>query len=295
MRSCCSDLREREGDAGRRLGEALGVPVDLDGRILREAIAQQTPLGQAAQADMKAGRLVPDEMMIGWSRAAPARTRRTDSSSTGSRARRPQAEALDAILKGSGGALDRSRREPHGAGRDGRGAALEPVALRQLRRHLQYEDGAAAPGRRHATDAAGPLMQREDDAGGRPQAARGVRPETAPLVAYYRARGPAPGHRRGGRSGSGVRRRSDVRWARSRREGWHPVRSIRLNTPEEVDGHPGERADRGPLPPNARRRRFAPGSRRASWTSSRSSSSGTRGASRRSRATAAIPPASAPR
>jgi len=54
-----------KGTHGKRLGEALGVPVISTGDILREAISQQTRLGQAAQADVKAGRLVADETVLG--------------------------------------------------------------------------------------------------------------------------------------------------------------------------------------------------------------------------------------
>jgi adenylate kinase len=54
-----------KGTHGQRLAKQLGTPVISTGDILREAIAQQTRLGQAAQADVKSGRLVADETVLG--------------------------------------------------------------------------------------------------------------------------------------------------------------------------------------------------------------------------------------
>jgi adenylate kinase len=47
------------------LAERLAIPHVSTGDLLREAIAQQTPLGQLAQPYIERGELVPDEMMIG--------------------------------------------------------------------------------------------------------------------------------------------------------------------------------------------------------------------------------------
>jgi adenylate kinase len=54
-----------KGTHGKRLAEAKGTPLISTGDILREAIAQQTRLGMAAQADVKSGRLVADETVLG--------------------------------------------------------------------------------------------------------------------------------------------------------------------------------------------------------------------------------------
>jgi len=54
-----------KGTHGKRLAETLGTPLISTGDILREAIAEQTHLGIAAQADVKAGRLVADETVLG--------------------------------------------------------------------------------------------------------------------------------------------------------------------------------------------------------------------------------------
>jgi adenylate kinase len=54
-----------KGTHGRRLADALGVPLIATGDILRTAIADGTPLGRSAEADVKSGRLVPDATMLG--------------------------------------------------------------------------------------------------------------------------------------------------------------------------------------------------------------------------------------
>ena len=54
-----------KGTHGKRLAEKLGTPLISTGDILREAIAEGTRLGLAAQADVKSGRLVADETVLG--------------------------------------------------------------------------------------------------------------------------------------------------------------------------------------------------------------------------------------
>jgi adenylate kinase len=54
-----------KGTHGRRLAEALDVPLIATGDILRQAIAEGTRLGLSAQADVGAGRLVADETVLG--------------------------------------------------------------------------------------------------------------------------------------------------------------------------------------------------------------------------------------
>jgi adenylate kinase len=54
-----------KGTHGKRLAEAARVPLISTGDILRRAIADGTPLGKSAEADVKAGRLVPDTTMLG--------------------------------------------------------------------------------------------------------------------------------------------------------------------------------------------------------------------------------------
>jgi adenylate kinase len=54
-----------KGTHGKGLSAELGVPLISTGDILRQAIAEGTRLGLAAQADVKAGRLVADETVLG--------------------------------------------------------------------------------------------------------------------------------------------------------------------------------------------------------------------------------------
>jgi adenylate kinase len=54
-----------KGTHGKRLAESLHVPLIATGDILRQAIAEETALGLSAQADVKAGRLVADQTVLG--------------------------------------------------------------------------------------------------------------------------------------------------------------------------------------------------------------------------------------
>ena len=54
-----------KGTHGKRLSECLGAPVVATGDILRQAIAEGTALGKSAEEQVKSGRLVPDETVLG--------------------------------------------------------------------------------------------------------------------------------------------------------------------------------------------------------------------------------------
>lgn len=54
-----------KGTHGKRLAESLRVPLISTGEILRQAIAEGTRLGLAAQEDVKSGRLVADSTVLG--------------------------------------------------------------------------------------------------------------------------------------------------------------------------------------------------------------------------------------
>jgi len=54
-----------KGTHGKRLAGSLGVPLIATGDILRQAIAEGTRLGQAAQEDVKSGKLVADATVLG--------------------------------------------------------------------------------------------------------------------------------------------------------------------------------------------------------------------------------------
>src|SRR5712691_3500706 len=57
-----------KGTQAKRLAGRYGIPHISTGDMLREAVAEGTPLGQKADAIMKSGALVPDDIMIGMIR-----------------------------------------------------------------------------------------------------------------------------------------------------------------------------------------------------------------------------------
>jgi adenylate kinase len=176
-----------KGTHGTRLGEALRVPVISTGEILREAIAQETRLGQAAQADVKAGRLVADETVLGL---IETRLQLTDARNgfilDGFPRTVAQADGLKRILGGA--TIDHvvNLKVP-----------AETVVERLSNRWLCGSCGAiyntktAPPRAAGVCDRCGEtLKQRDDD---RPEAVRTrlevYARDTAPLVAYYEREG----------------------------------------------------------------------------------------------------------
>ena len=176
-----------KGTHGKRLGEALGVPVISTGDILREAIAQETRLGQAAQADVKAGRLVADETVLGL---IETRLQLTDAKN-------------GFILDG----FPRTVAQADGLKRILGGAAIDHVVNLQVPNETLierltnrwtcgscgaiYNTKTAPPKQAGVCDrCGGALKQREDD---RPEAVRTrlevYARDTAPLVAYYEREG----------------------------------------------------------------------------------------------------------
>lgn len=176
-----------KGTHGVRLAETLGVPLISTGAILREAIAQGTRLGLAAQADVKAGRLVADETVLGL---IETRLALTDAARgfilDGFPRTEAQADGLKKLL---------------GERRIDRVVNLvvpaETVVARLQDRWLcgtcgaVYNTRTAAPKKAGFCDkCGGDLRQRDDD---RPETVRHRlevhEKETAPLVAYYQREG----------------------------------------------------------------------------------------------------------
>jgi adenylate kinase len=96
-----------KGTQGALLAEHLGIPKLATGDLLREAVAQGTPLGRQAKAVMESGRLVSDDLILGivreeLTRPAAARGAILD----GVVRTIPQAEGVDALLAGLGRRLD---------------------------------------------------------------------------------------------------------------------------------------------------------------------------------------------
>ncbi|MDJ0787342.1 MAG: adenylate kinase [Myxococcota bacterium] len=89
-----------KGTQAKILVERLGIPQISTGDMLRAAVSAGTPVGVEAKSYMDAGKLVPDEVVIG---VAEERLRQDDAGSgfilDGFPRTVAQAEALDALLE----------------------------------------------------------------------------------------------------------------------------------------------------------------------------------------------------
>lgn len=96
-----------KGTQAARLLEEYAIPHVSTGDMLRAAVKEGTELGKQADAFMKAGNLVPDEVVIGM---AIERIQKPDAAAgfmlDGFPRTSAQAEALDAALDAAGLALD---------------------------------------------------------------------------------------------------------------------------------------------------------------------------------------------
>jgi adenylate kinase len=96
-----------KGTQAARLVDTYRIPHISSGDMLRAAVKEGTQLGQEADRYMKAGKLVPDDVVIGMileriARPDCARGFMLD----GFPRTRPQAEALDRAMQGAGVTLD---------------------------------------------------------------------------------------------------------------------------------------------------------------------------------------------
>src|SRR3954469_20949971 len=96
-----------KGTQAARLVDTFRIPHISSGDMLRAAVAEGTQLGLEADKFMKAGKLVPDEVVIGM---ILERIAKPDCAHgfmlDGFPRTRPQAEALDAAMQKAGVALD---------------------------------------------------------------------------------------------------------------------------------------------------------------------------------------------
>jgi adenylate kinase len=96
-----------KGTQAARLIASFGIPHISSGEMLRAAVKQGTALGAEADRYMKAGKLVPDEVVIGM---ILERIAKPDAAAgfmlDGFPRTRPQAEALDAAMRAAGVELD---------------------------------------------------------------------------------------------------------------------------------------------------------------------------------------------
>src|SRR5438105_4088078 len=96
-----------KGTQAARLVERFHIPHISSGDMLREAVKEGTELGKQADGFMKAGQLVPDDVVIGMILERIAKPDcKPGFMLDGFPRTRPQAEALDAAMKKAGVALD---------------------------------------------------------------------------------------------------------------------------------------------------------------------------------------------
>jgi len=178
-----------KGTQARRLAAGSGVPQIATGDMLREAVAEGTPLGREAKRYMDQGALVPDEVVIGL---VDERLSRPDAGPgyvlDGFPRTVAQAEALDALLGRRGQDLDRvvffdvSREE-----------LLRRLTGRRICRRCgtAFHLVSAPPKTEGRCDqCGGELYQREDDAESTVARRLDVyQTQTAPLLDYYGKRG----------------------------------------------------------------------------------------------------------
>jgi adenylate kinase len=178
-----------KGTQARGLAAEWGVPQVATGDMLREAVAAKTPLGVEAKRYMDSGALVPDEVVIGLVEERLARAdARPGFVLDGFPRTAAQAQALDAMLKARGTALDRvvfldvSREE-----------LLRRLTGRRVCRQCgsPFHIVSAPPRTAGRCDkCGGELYQRSDDSSEAVATRLDVyEKQTAPLLAYYRDRG----------------------------------------------------------------------------------------------------------
>jgi adenylate kinase len=177
-----------KGTQAQRLFAAYGTPQISTGDILRQAVKDGTPLGLKAKPLMEAGKLVPDDLVIGL---VEDRLKRTDCGKgfvlDGFPRTVAQAQALDAML------ASLERRIDHVLSLE---VPLEVVVRRLSGRRSCPKDGRvyhvseAPPETKGVCDACRtPLVQRPDDQEAVVRARQVTyRRDTEPLKAFYATR-----------------------------------------------------------------------------------------------------------
>jgi len=151
-----------KGTQGAILGQALGLPKFATGDLLRDAVKRGTPLGREARAVMEAGHLVGDDIILGVVREELGKPEASEGVIFDGVVRTiPQAEGLERILAEKGRKMD---------------AVLffdvsDEEILARLERRRSIEGRA------------------DDDPAAVATRLRAYREQTAPVLAWYEARG----------------------------------------------------------------------------------------------------------
>jgi adenylate kinase len=175
-----------KGTQAKRLTAERNWPQLSTGDMLRSAISQGTKLGLEAKSFMDRGALVPDSVVIGL---IQERVQRPDSSKgfilDGFPRTIPQAEALDAMLKGAGREVSRVvlfeiPDEELVSRLSGRRTCLKCGAMFHVETMMPKKEGVC-------DNCGNPLVQREDD---RPEVIKKrldvYHQQTAPVANFYK-------------------------------------------------------------------------------------------------------------
>ncbi len=151
-----------KGTQGAILGQAMGLPKFATGDLLRDAVKRGTPLGREAKAVMEAGHLVGDDIILGVMREEVGKPEAAKGVIFDGVVRTvPQAEGLDRLLSEKNRTVD---------------AVLffdvsDDEILARLERRRSIEGRA------------------DDDPAAVATRLRAYREQTAPVLAWYEARG----------------------------------------------------------------------------------------------------------
>jgi adenylate kinase len=151
-----------KGTQGALIAGRLGIPKFATGDLLRDAVKRGTPLGLEAKAVMEAGRLVGDEIILGIVREQVARPEAAAGVVFDGVVRTvPQAVGVTAILEEHGRRMDR--------------VLFFDVSDQEILARLERRRGLE-----HRAD---------DDPAAVATRLKAYREQTAPVLAWYRARG----------------------------------------------------------------------------------------------------------
>lgn len=178
-----------KGTQAKRLVEHLAIPQYSTGDMLRAAVRDGTPMGRSAQDYMNAGKLVPDEVVIGIIKDTLASAGKGRGFILDGFPRTvPQADALLKMLEGQGEQVDRVVMLE---------VPSELIVDRATGRRSCPKDGSvyhvtsAPPAKAGVCDLCGTeLVQRSDDSEESVRKRLDVYDEqTAPVADYYAAKG----------------------------------------------------------------------------------------------------------
>lgn len=151
-----------KGTQGAILGQSLGLPKFATGDLLRDAVKRGTPLGREAQMVMEAGHLVGDDIILGVVREEVAKPEASKGVIFDGVVRTiPQAEGLERIL------AEKQRR-------------MDAVLFFDV----SDEEILARLERRRSIEG-----RPDDDPAAVATRLRAYREQTAPVLAWYEARG----------------------------------------------------------------------------------------------------------